>query len=105
MTLLLREVGRFVFESALWIGALAAVTAAAVGPVIALGQMAMRRRVAGLALIGAAVVASLAHRFDLPMAWAPQIGGRPLPIAWAAAGAIAVAVTMTARHDNTVVAP
>ena len=104
VTLLLREVGRFILESLLWIGVLAAVTGAMVGPAIALGQASRPTRIMGTALVGAAVVASLAHRLDLPLAWAPQIGGRTLPIVWAAAGAMAVVITMIARRNKTLTA-
>ena len=89
MTLLLREVGRFLVEGAAWIGL---VTLVAAGPALIAEPLARRstfRRLLGLGFVGAAVAAALAVRFSLPLAWAPLIGGRPLPVAWSLTGAAA----------------
>ncbi len=88
MTLLLREVGRFLLEAAIWIGA---ATLIAAGPMVLMRVLAKDiswRRLLGYAFVGAVVVAALAVRLSLPLAWAPAIGGRPLPVAWSLAGAI-----------------
>ena len=89
MTLLLREIGRFLIEASAWI--VAAIVVAA-GPALLVRSLAGHlgwRRLLGVAFVGAAVVAALAVRLSLPLAWAPSIGGRPLPVAWSVAGAIA----------------
>lgn len=103
MTLLLREVGRFLAEAAAWIGLellIAATPAIIAEP---LSRRADRRRLFGFAFVGGVVAAALAVRFSLPFAWAPAIGGRPLPVAWSLAGALmavgaAIAVEMRERE-------
>ncbi len=98
MTLLIREIGRFLFDSLLWVGMLVAITVALVGPLVVIRRADRPAHLTGIAFVGATGVASLAHRLGLPMVWAPRIGSRDLPVVWAAAGAIAVAITLFARY-------
>lgn len=92
MTLLLREIGRFLLEATAWIGLEILI---ATVPVLIGGAAAARvtrLRLLGVAFAGGVVGAALAVRFSLPLAWAPAVGGRPLPVAWSAAGALAAVV-------------
>lgn len=81
MTVLLGEVWRLLAGSAVW---LAAVAAAALG-VALIGR---RESSALPALAGALVAAGLATRFDLA-GGGGRVAGRPFPIAWIVAGAVA----------------
>lgn len=93
MSLVLREVARFLLGAAAWVGATVLVSQAAALPFLASSQPSRRRSIAAVAFVGAAVAAALAIRFSAPLAWAPAIGHRPLPVAWSAAGAIVAAGT------------
>ncbi len=88
MTLLLREVARFLVEAAVWVGLQGAVAAGPAWVAARLGTAISAHRLLGYAFIGGAVAAALTVRLSLPMAWAPDVGGRPLPLAWSLAGAV-----------------
>lgn len=98
MTLLLREVARFLVGAVAWIGielAIATTVIAGMGLLLRPDRV----RTVGVGFVGAIVVAAVAVRFDAPLAWAPAVGGRPLPVVWSVLGAIAsVAVTVAARR-------
>lgn len=102
MTLLLREVGRFLLGATAWVGLEFTIAAAIATP----GVLALRldrTRAVGTSFLGAVAVAALAVRFAAPLAWAPVIGGRPLPVVWSIAGAlIATALTAAARPKTPV---
>ncbi len=91
MTLLLREVGRFLGEAIAWIG-LELVIAATVGMITGHLLQIDRVRIIGISFLGTAVAAALAVRLSVPLAWAPIVGGRPLPVMWSGLGAIAAVV-------------
>lgn len=94
MTLLLREVGGFLAGATAWVGlelAMAAVVATPGALVLQTGRV----RSLGAGFLGAVMGASLAVRFGAPLAWAPIIGGRLLPVMWSIAGAV-VAVALIA---------
>lgn len=86
MTLLLREVGRFLLGAGAWILALASISTVVAAVVLYTDSRRIDLRDLGLAAVGAAITAALAHRLGV-MAIAPDVGGRPLPILWIAAGA------------------
>lgn len=102
MTLLLREVVRFVAEAGLWLLALAAVTGTTAAAVL----YGIERRVAprdlGIALVAGALTAAVSHRLGIAV-WAPEIAGRPLPVLWAAVGAagLTLAITTSRRKADT----
>ncbi len=91
MTLLLREVGRFLGGAIAWIG-LELVIAAIVGMIAGHLLQIDRLRIIGISFLGAASAAALAIRLSLPLAWAPIVGGRPLPVMWSGLGAIAAVI-------------
>ncbi len=95
MTLLLREVGRFLGGAIAWIG-LELVIAAIVGIIAGRLLQIDRLRIIGISFLGAASAAALAIRLSLPLAWAPIVGGRPLPVMWSGLGAIAAVILMIA---------
>jgi hypothetical protein len=99
VTLLLREVARFLVGAVAWIGIELAI-ATTVTAVTGLLLRPDRVRTVGVGFVGAIVVAGLAVRLDAPLAWAPGVGGRPLPVVWSLLGAIAsVAVTVAAKRN------
>lgn len=101
MTLLLRELGRFLLDAAAWIGSEVLLSAAAAAPAAAYFRRPLLR-LTGAGLLGAAGFASLAVRFDAPLAWAPLVGRRPLPVAWSVAGALsAVALAALSARRRT----
>jgi hypothetical protein len=86
-----------VARTAVWLGALAALSAAVASlPWMVWGRGAVRWRSTVLAgMLGALALASLAHRFGLPDPGAIKIWGRPLYLAWSALGALGgAAVTL-----------
>lgn len=97
MTLLLREVGRFLVESGLWLAALSLIAAAIALPVLWIGRTRIDPGLVGVAILGAAALAAVAHRIGVT-AIAPRVGGRPLPIVWAALGSLVTAAVVTLRH-------
>lgn len=94
MTLLLREIGRFLAGTGLWIMALGVVATAVALPILWVATRRIDRNGLGLAALGAAALAALAHRIDPITGWSPDVGGRPLPVLWAVAGAAATAITL-----------
>ena len=95
MTLLLREVGRFGVGAIAWIGfelLIAAIVIMMAGLLLQLDRV----RTTGMGFLGAAVAASLAVRLTVPLAWAPIVGGRPLPVMWSTLGAITALVVSVA---------
>ena len=98
MTLLLREVGRFLLEAGLWVGAISLVAAAVALPLLWKLASPIDRRDVGLAVVGAAVMAAVGHRLGLVPGWAPDIGGHALPVLWAAAGAATTVLTAVASR-------
>lgn len=104
MTLLLREVGRFLLGAFAWIGSELAI-AAAVGFLVAWLMPLDRTRAIGAGFLGAVVLAALAVRVGAPLAWAPGIGGRPLPMVWSIIGAgVAVAAFRQLQREPTAAA-
>lgn len=100
MTLLLREIVRFLLEAGVWVvtlGLIAGVVAVA-GMMVAGRQV--DRRVIGAAVVAAAGVAALAHRLPAIVIWEPRIAGRPLPVVWAIVGAAAVTAVAVVRRRN-----
>ena len=98
MTLLLREVGRFLIGAVAWIG-FELVIAAAVSMIAGALLQLDRVRTIGISFLGAAVAAALAVRLAAPLAWAPIVGGHSLPVMWSSLGAIVtVAATVASRH-------
>ncbi len=91
MTLLLRELGRFLGGAIAWIG-VELVIAATIGMIAGHLSQLDRVRVIGISFLGTAVAAALAVRLSVPLAWAPIVGGRPLPVMWSGLGAIAAVV-------------
>ena len=91
MTLVLREVGRFVLGAALWTMALVAVAGGAAAAVLWLVDRETPPREIGIAVVAGAAVAALAHRVGAGL-WLPRIGGRDLPVVWAAVAAAVVAL-------------
>lgn len=100
MTFLGREVGIFLLEAALWIGA--EIVLCGVVALIAsrLGTTSIKRAVP-VGLVGAAAIASLTVRFGVPDLWAPSIGGRPLPVLWSMVGATAAIGLLELRGRDT----
>jgi len=96
--LLGREVGRFVLEAAIWLGLEALIAVGVSWAVTRLVGGEISRHVP-VAFAGAVVLAALAHRFGAPYAWAPEIGIRPLPVAWSVAGAGITALAVRWRAD------
>lgn len=94
MTLLLREMARFLGGAIAWIGIELAI-AAAIGTIAGVLLQLDRVRTTGIGFVGAAVAAALAVRLAVPLAWAPIVGGRPLPVMWSSLGAIAAAVVIS----------
>lgn len=98
MTLLLREIVRFLVGAGVWIVALLCVT----GGVAAATLYAVDRRVGrsdvGLAIVAGGALAALAHRIGVGLLWAPRVAGRDLPVVWAAIGALAAAVAVIAMR-------
>lgn len=86
MTLLLREIGRFLVETGVWLLAMAIVAAAAAAPILWARLRRLVPQDLGLAILGAVALAAIAHRVGIA-AWTPDIGGRPLPLVWVAIGA------------------
>jgi hypothetical protein len=86
VTLLVREVGRYVALAALWAAVLVLISVATVA-VVSRAFRTTRRPLYVPALVGAATAAGLAVRFGFPLAWAPTIGTRPVPLAWSILGA------------------
>jgi hypothetical protein len=100
VTLLVREVGRFLLEAALWLAALAVIGSA----LAALTSLALRGRLDRIILLagtaGAAGAAALADRLGAPSPWSPHFGGRALPVVWAAAGAAVTAGVLLSRRRS-----
>jgi uncharacterized membrane protein YeaQ/YmgE (transglycosylase-associated protein family) len=92
VTLLAREVARFLAGAALWI-AVELIIAALMSALSVRSGVRDWRRSAGIGLVGACIAASVAVRFEFPQAWSPVIGGRPLPIVWSAVGAVLAIMT------------
>lgn len=99
MTLLVREVARFLLESAEWLGA-AAVIATGIGYLSARSLHSDLRRTIGWCVVGAITVAAAADRMGLPATATPSVGSRPLPILWLVVGALGSAVIIW-RTDGT----
>ena len=95
MTLLLREVGRFLLGAFAWLG-LELTIAAAIGALGGLVLRVDRNKSIGAGFMGAVVMAALAVRVGVPLAWAPVVGGRPLPMVWSIIGA-GIAVGLVKR--------
>ena len=95
MTLLLRELGRFLGGAIAWIG-LQLVIAGIVGMITGHLLQFDRVRIIGISFLGTALTAALVVRLSLPLAWAPIVGGRPLPVMWSGLGAIAAVVVTIA---------
>lgn len=104
MTLLLREVGRFLVGAAAWIG-FEVVIAAAVASTVGIGATINRRHAVGAAFLGAIVLAAAAVRVSAPLAWAPIVGGRPLPVIWSVLGAVIAAGLFRTRLSRTAAGP
>ncbi len=101
MTLLLREVVRFILDAIAWIGLEVLVVS---GPALVsrlLTAAMPLRRAWGIAFLGGAAGAAIAVRLALPLAWAPTFGGRPLPVGWSLAGAVLAigAAIATTRNE------
>ena len=97
MTFLLREVARFLIEAAIWLAALGVLAS-----LIALTWRRVRRepitaRIVAVGAAGAAITAAVAERLSVPLAWAPEVGGRELPVAWAGLGALLAVVAWDRR--------
>jgi len=100
VTLLLREVGRFLLGAFAWVGSELAI-AAAVGFLGALLLPMDRTKAIGAGFVGAVVLAAMAVRVGAPLAWAPAIGGRPLPMVWSIIGAgVAVAAVRQLQRES-----
>jgi len=100
VTLLLREVGRFLVGAIAWIGFELAIATTVVG-IAGLVLRPDRARTVGVGFLGAIAVAALAVRLNAPLAWAPDIGGRPLPVMWSVVGAIAaLAATVAVERKS-----
>ena len=89
--MILRALTRLIGEVALWTGLLVVASGA-----VALGAHRLighgRGRVwrgVGAAVLGGMLFAGLADRLDLPQVIVIEVGRRPLPLAWVAAGALA----------------
>ncbi|MCH7584928.1 MAG: hypothetical protein IH941_07190 [Acidobacteria bacterium] len=95
MTLLLREVGRFLGGAIAWVG-LELVIAATVGMIAGHLLQLDRVRTVGFCFLGGVLAAALAMRLSVPLAWAPIVGGRPLPVVWSGLGAVAAVVVTIA---------
>jgi hypothetical protein len=95
LTLLLREVGRFLLGAFAWLGLELAI-AAAIGTLGVLLFHMDRTKSVGAGFLGAVVMAALAVRVGAPLAFAPVIGGRPLPTVWSIIGAV-VAIGLVGR--------
>ncbi len=104
MTLLLREMARFLGGAIAWIGIELAI-AAAIGMIAGLVLQLDRVRITGISFVGAAVAAALAVRLAAPLAWAPIVGGRPLPVMWSGLGAIVAAVITVASQRKATAHP
>lgn len=101
MTLLVREVGRFLAETGLWVLVVVAIASV----VSTVGLFATERHVdlpgLGVAAATGAVLAAAAHRVPSIVLWDPRVGGRPLPIAWVVIGAaIATTVLIVRRRPS-----
>lgn len=94
MTLLLREIGRFLAGTGLWIVALGVVATIVAAPILWAATRRVDPQRLGLTVVGGAALAAIAHRIEPITGWSPDIGGRPLPLLWAAAGAAATAITL-----------
>jgi hypothetical protein len=99
VTLLLREVVRFVAEAGLWLLALGLVTGLCAAAVMFLIERRITPRDVGLALATGALSAAIAHRLGLTL-FAPPVGGRPLPVLWAALGATGLALLSIKRRSR-----
>jgi len=104
VTLLLREVVWFLLGAIAWVAFELLIAAAASTPAARLLQID-RLRGLGAAFLGAVTCAALAVRFGAALAWAPVIGGRPLPIVWSTAGAIAATALMAATRRGSATNP
>jgi hypothetical protein len=104
VTLLLREIGGFLGGAIAWIG-IELVIAAAIGTIAGLLLQLDRVRTTGIGFLGAAVAAALAVRLAVPLAWAPIVGGRPLPVMWSSLGAIAAVVVSVASRRRATAHP
>ena len=100
MTLLLREVVAFVAGAGLWLAVLAVVGGTVAAAVFYLAERHVDARDALSAIAVGGLVAALAHRLGLDV-WAPDVGGRPLPVVWAAVGAVVLAAGLTIRRSRT----
>jgi hypothetical protein len=90
MTLLVREVARFLLESAVWLAAAIAI-AAVIGWLSARWFHSDLGHTIAWCVIGAITAAAAADRIGLPATAAPSVGSRPLPILWLAIGALGTA--------------
>ena len=95
MTLLLREVGRFLGGAIAWVG-LELVIAVTVGMIAGHLLQLDRVRTVGFCFLGAILAAALAMRLSVPLAWAPIVGGRSLAVMWSGLGAVAAVVVTIA---------
>jgi len=89
VTLLVREIGRFLAGAAVWVVALVVIAGIAS---LAVGWV--RRRGTDLRTLGASItigagVAAAAHRIGIADTWAPRLAGRELPVLWILLGAAA----------------
>ncbi len=101
MTLLGREMLGYLVASVVWVLALSATAALVAVPIGSRARIGWRPAL-GAGIAGAAVTAAIVVRFGTPAAWLPSVGGRPLPVAWSAAGALGgVAVALwRSRRDQ-----
>jgi hypothetical protein len=100
VTLLLREIVGFVAGAGLWLLALGAIAGAIAAGVLYLADRRVAPREALSAAVAGGLVAALAHRLGLDL-WAPEVGGRPLPVVWAAIGAAGLAGALAIRRSRT----
>jgi hypothetical protein len=98
VTLLLREVGRFLLEAAMWTGAVVALAAAVALPIAFVRSRRIRWKIAGFAAVGSAALAAAAYRFGLGL-WSPEVAGRPLPVGWIVVGSAGIAYAIL-RGEN-----
>jgi hypothetical protein len=96
VTLLVREVARFLLESAIWLGAAIAI-AAVVGCLASRFSRADARYTIGWCVVGAIVAAAVADRLGLPATSTPSVGTRPVPVLWLILGSVGTAIVVVWR--------
>lgn len=109
MTVLFDIVVELLARTAVWLAALAVLSAAAASvPWAVWGRPAVRWRAAAAGgVLGALALASLAHRFGLPDPGSLAVWHRPIYPVWAAGGALlgaAAAVALVLRRSGSAAA-